>query len=151
VNDIDSIKIIEEQIATQLNKEVSQLTEDDLTKTKELSLMGKYVSDITYVSKLVNLESLDISFTYVETVENLLNLKKLKKLNISSTHIKDIRPLKNLPKLDWLSMWNLWLGREQINEVKEKLPNLKIPDYQWDLYEKDSIGRIKPKLKVKLN
>lgn len=151
VNDIDSTKIIEEQIATQLNKEVSQLTKDDLTKTKELSLMGKYVSDITYISKLVNLESLDISFTYVETVDNLLNLKNLKKLNISSTHIEDIRPLKNLPKLDWLSMWNLWLDREQINELKEKLPNLKIPDYQWDLYEKDSIGRVIPKLKVKLN
>ena len=151
VSDIDSTKIIEEQIATQLNKEVSQLTKDDLTKTKELSLMGKYVSDITYIAKLVNLESLDISFTYVETVENLLNLKKLKKLNISSTHIEDIRPLKNLPQLDWLSMWNLWLDREQINEVKEKLPNLEIPDYQWDLYEKDSIGRIVPKLKVKLN
>jgi hypothetical protein len=151
VQDIDSIKIIEEQIATQLNKEVGQLTEDDLIKTKELSLMGKYVSDIAYISKLVNLESLDISFTYVESVNNLLNLKNLKKLNISSTHIKDIRPLKNLPKLDWLSMWNLWLDREQVNELKENLPNLEIPDYQWDLYEKDSIGRVVPKLKVKLN
>ena len=151
VHDINNTKIIEEQIATQLNKEVNQLTEDDLTKTKELSLMGKYVSDITYISKLINLESLDISFTYVDNVENILNLKNLKKLNISSTHIKDIRPLKNLPQLDWLSMWNLWLDREQINELKEKLPNLKIPDYQWDLYEKDSIGRVVPKIKVKLN
>ncbi|MBN1805368.1 MAG: hypothetical protein JW837_08970 [Sedimentisphaerales bacterium] len=151
VKDIKSIKIIEEQIATQLNKEVGQLTDDDLIRTKELSLMGKYISDITYLSKLTNLESLDISFTYVETVENLLNLKNLKKLNISGTHIKDIRPLKDLPHLDWLSMWNLWLDREQINELKSKLPNLEIPDYQWDLYEKDSIGRVVPKLKVKLN
>ncbi|MCP4262162.1 MAG: hypothetical protein GY774_32370 [Planctomycetes bacterium] len=151
VKDMDSTKIIEEQIATQLNKEVSQLTEDDLNNIKELSLMGKYVFDITYISKLNNLESLNISFTYIDNVENLLNCKSLKKLNISSTGIKDIRPLKNLPHLNWLSMWNLWLDREQIDELKENLPSLKIPDYQWDLYEKDSIGRIVPKLRVKIN
>jgi hypothetical protein len=48
-------------------------------------------------------------------------------------------------------MWNLWLDREQINELKKNLPNLKIMDYQWDIYETDSIGRILPKLKVTLN
>jgi hypothetical protein len=151
VKDMDSTKIIEEEIATQLNKEVRQMTEDDLINIKELSLMGKYIFDITYISKLINLESLDISFTYVDNVENLLSLKNLQKLNISSTQIIDIRPLKDLPQLNWLSMWNLWLGREQINELKANLPNLKIPDYQWDLYETDSIGRIVPKLTVKIN
>lgn len=28
---------------------------------------------------------------------------------------------------------------------------LKVVDYQWDLYEKDSIDRVVPKLKIKLN
>jgi hypothetical protein len=151
LENIDSTEIIKNQIAKKLNKQADQLTEDDLVKVKELSLLGKNVSDITYISNMTNLESLDISFTYIENVENLLNLKNLKKLNISSTHIKDIRPLKNIPRLDLLSMWNLWLDREQVNELKRNLPNLKIPDYQWDIYEKDSIGRVVPKLKVKLN
>jgi hypothetical protein len=149
--DMDSTKIISEQIATELNKEVSQLAEDDLIELRELSLTGTYVFDLTYISKLPNLESLDISFTYVDNVNNLLHLEKLKKLNISSTDIKDIRPLKNLRQLKWLSIWNLWLDREQIDELKEHLPNLKIPDYQWDLYEKDSIGRVVPKLRVRRN
>jgi hypothetical protein len=151
LENIDSTEIIKKQIAEKLNKQVDQLTADDLINIKELSLMGKNVSDIAYISNLTNLESLDISFTYVENIENLLNLKSLKKLNISSTHIKDIRPLKKLPQLDLLSMWNLWLDREQVNELKQNLTNLQIPDYQWDLYEKDSIGRVVPKLRVKLN
>ena len=48
-------------------------------------------------------------------------------------------------------MWNLWLDREETDELKEDLPNLRIVDYQWDLYEKDSIGRVLPKLRVKIN
>jgi len=100
---------------------------------------------------LINLQSLDISFTYVDDVEHLLNCKSLRKLNISGMLIENITPLKNLPQLDSVSMWNLWLDREQINELKENLPNLKITGYQWDLYETDPIGRVLPKLRVKLN
>ncbi|MHC4585428.1 MAG: hypothetical protein ACYS3N_12915 [Planctomycetota bacterium] len=151
LENIDSTEIIKKQIAKQLNKQADQLTKQDLIKIKELSLMGENVSNIKYITNLTSLESLDISFTYVENVENLLKLKSLKKLNISGTRIKNITPLKNLPQLDSVSMWNLWLDREQINELKENLPNLKITDYQWDLYETDSIGRVLPKLRVKLN
>ncbi|MHC4425963.1 MAG: prolyl oligopeptidase family serine peptidase [Planctomycetota bacterium] len=148
---INSTEIIKKQIAKQLNKQADQLTKDDLIEIKELSLMGENVSDITYISNLINLESLDISFTYVDDVEPLLNCRSLKKLNISGTRIKNIEPLKNVPKLDSVSMWNLWLDREQIDELKENLPNLKIADYQWDLYETDSIGRVLPKLRVKID
>jgi hypothetical protein len=148
---IDSTEIIKKQIAKQLNKQADQLTKNDLIEIEELSLMGEDVSDITYITNLTNLESLDISFTYVDNVEPLLNCKSLQKLNISGTRVKNIIPLKNLPQLDSVSMWNLWLDRKEINELKENLPNLKITDYQWDLYETDSIGRVRPKLRVKLN
>ncbi len=150
-NEINSTEIINKQIAQKLDKQPGQLAKSDLTEIKELSLMGENVSDITYITNLINLQSLDISFTYVDNIEPLLNCKTLQKLNISGTHIKNIKPLKNLPQLNSLSMWNLWLDREQINELKENLPNLKITDYQWDLYERDSIGRILPKLTVKIN
>jgi hypothetical protein len=149
--EINSTEIIKTQIAKQLNKPVHTLSADDLIEIKELSLMGENVSDITYLANLINLQSLDISFTYVDNVEPLLKCKSLQKLNISGTYIEDIKPLKNLPQLDSLSMWNLWLGREQINVLKRNLPNLKITDYQWDIYETDSIGRILPKLTVMLN
>ncbi|MHC4120475.1 MAG: prolyl oligopeptidase family serine peptidase [Planctomycetota bacterium] len=149
--EIDSTPIIKRQIAEQLNKQPAQLTENDLIGIKELSLMGEDVSDTTYITKLANLESLDISFTHVDDVKPLLDLGDLHELNISGTLIKDVVPLKNLPRLDSLSMWNLWLDREQIDELKVSLPNLKIKDYQWDLYEKDSIGRVRPKLIVELN
>ncbi|MCP4613179.1 MAG: prolyl oligopeptidase family serine peptidase [Planctomycetes bacterium] len=151
LKNIDSTEIIKKQIAKQLNKQADQLTQDDLIEIKELSLMGENISDIAYISNLINLESLDISFTHTENIEPLLNCKSLKKLNISGTRIKNIVPLKILPQLDSVSMWNLWLDRSQVNELKQKLPDLKIIDYQWDLYERDSIGRVLPKLRIKLN
>ncbi len=149
--EIDSTEIIKKQISQKLGKPPYQLTSSDLVGIKELSLMGQYVSDISYLANLSNLQSLDISFTYVDTVEPLLNCKHLQKLDISDTHIKDITPLENLPNLDTLSMWNLWLDRSQVDALTQNLPNLKVIDYQWDLYEKDSIGRVLPKLRVRLN
>ena len=146
--EINSTEIIKTQIAKDLNKQPDQLTDADLLTVTVLSLMGQYVSDISYLARLTNLESLDISFTYVDTVEALLHCKNLRKLDISDTHIKDIAPLKDLPQLDTLRMWNLWLGREHIETLKAHLPNLSVVDYQWDLYEKDDIGRVVPKLKV---
>jgi len=151
LEEIDSTEIIKRQIAAQMGKQADQLTKDDLIEIGELSLMGENISDVTYISNLTNLESLDVSFTYVENVEPLLQCRNLRKLNISGTRVKDVTPLKNLPQLDSLSMWNLWLDRGQIDELGGILPNLKVEDYQWDLYEKDSIGRVLPKLKVKLN
>ena len=87
----------------------------------------------------------------MDNVEHLLECRNLRKLNISGTHIKDITPLNNLPQLESLTMWNLWLDRQQLNELKENLPDLKIIDYQWDIYETDSIGRVLPKLRITLN
>ena len=149
--DIDSAEMIKKQIAQKLYKQPEHLKQADLRGIKELSLMGQYVSDISYLTNLNNLQSLDLSFTYVDTVEPILHCKNLQTLNISDTHIKDITPLKNLPNLDTLSMWNLWLDRRQVETLKENLPKLKIPDYQWDLYQKDSIGRVVPKRRVELN
>lgn len=147
-HEINSREIIKAHIAEDLNKRPDQLTDADLLKVTELSLMGQYVSDISYLTHLTNLESLDISFTYVDTVKPLLRCKNLRRLDISDTHIEDIAPLKDLPQLGTLAMWNLWLDRKHIDALKAHLPNLEVVDYQWDLYEKDDIGRVVPKLKV---
>lgn len=149
--EFDSTEIIKKQISEKIGKSPDQLTNDDLMKIEELSLMGQYVSDISYLTHLDNLRSLDISFTYVDTVGPLLQCKKLKTLDISDTRIKDITPLKNLTNLESLRMWNLWLDRSQVDELTKNLPDLDVVDYQWDLYEKDSIDRVVPKLKVRLN
>jgi hypothetical protein len=150
-HEIDSTQIIKGQIAKQLRKQPDQLTTTDLLTTRGLSLMGQYVSDLSYLANLPNLQSLDVSFTYVDTVESILHCRSLRTLDISDTDIEDIAPLKDLPELETLRMWNLWLDRPHIDALKAHLPNLKIVDYQWDLYEKDAIGRVLPKQKRKLN
>jgi hypothetical protein len=38
-----------------------------------------------------------------------------------------------------------------MDELKESLLYLNIMDYQWDIYQTDSISRVLPKLKVTLN
>jgi hypothetical protein len=149
--EINNTQTIREQIAKQFDKQPDQLTKTDLRSVKELSLRGQRITDIAYLIQLPNLQSLDISFTYVNTAEPLINCKYLRTLDISDTHIKDIGALKNLSRLETLSMWNLWLDRQHIDDLKQDLPHLDIVDYQWDLYEKDAIGRVQPKLKVKLN
>ena len=149
-HEIDSAGIIRAQIAKTLHKRLGQLTQADLGKVRELSLMGQYISDISYLARLPHLESLDISFTYVDTVEPLLNCRNLRRLDISDTHVRDISPLQHLPELRTLSMWDLWLAREHIDDLKEKLPSLEVVDYQWDLYERDSIGRVLPRRRVTL-
>jgi len=43
------------------------------------------------------------------------------------------------------------MDRWQLDELKRNLPNLKIMDYQWDIYETNSIGRVLLKLRITLN
>lgn len=151
LSEMDNVPIIKEQIAKTLNKPANQLTEADLLEVTELSLVGLYISDISYLANLKNLRSLDISFTYANNLDPLASCKELRTLNISDILTDDITPLKNMPKLESLTMWNLWLDRKQVDELNENLPDLKVIDYLWDLYEKDSIGRILPKLRVKID
>jgi Leucine-rich repeat (LRR) protein len=148
---IDNPGTIQARIARQLGLQPDQLTGADLHSVKELSLMGRRVTDTSYLAQLPHLESLDLSFTYVESVEPLLACQQLHTLDISDTHIEDIAPLKNLPHLKTLRLWNLWLERQHIDRLQAHLPHLKIIDYQWDLYEKDPIGRVLPKRRVKLD
>jgi hypothetical protein len=149
-SEIDSTAIIKEQAAKKLGKPTWQLTKADLAGMKELSLMGRHISDVSYLVNMTNLETLDISFTYVGDLKPLLNCRDLRQLDISDVYTKDLSDLKQLTKLERPRMWNLWLDRDQVDDLKRALPNLSIVDYQWDIYEKDSIDRVLPKLRVEL-
>ncbi len=146
-----STTIIKDAIAKQLNKPVDQLTGEDLAGVKALCLTGQYVSDLSYIRELRNLESLDVSFTFIDDIEPLLACQQLQTLNISGTGVKDIGSLKGLPNLRHLSMWHIWVERDQIDTLKGRLPSLSIKDFQWDLYEKDATGLVVPKLKVRID
>ena len=148
---IDNPRTIRARIAQQLGLQPGQLTDSDLRCVTKLSLMGRRVTDASYLANLPNLQSLDLSFTYIESVEPLLACQHLRTLDISDTHVEDLTPLQALPHLKTLRLWNLWLDRQHIDHLQATLPNLKIIDYQWHLYEKDPLGRVLPQRKVKLN
>jgi small GTP-binding protein len=65
---------------------------------------GKFnhISDLTPLTKLLNLQQLDFSSTQVDDLAPLANLHKLKKLHCSSTQIFDLTPLANLLNLQQL-------------------------------------------------
>lgn len=60
-------------------------------------------SEITFLSKFTNLESLDLGFNRISNITPLASLTGLQSLFLYSNMIKDISPLANLKNLQWLN------------------------------------------------
>jgi Leucine Rich Repeat. len=116
---------------------------------KELNLSGnKYLQNLLPVSRLTNLETLDISNTeiirldplngmpnlhtinmentYVATLQGLANLYNLKFLNINATPIDDLETLSKLTKLETVLADNSNITNEQVIALKEKQPQVTV-------------------------
>lgn len=77
-----------------------------LTKIETLDLSLNYsLKDIRPLSELTSLKTLFLSFTSVSDISSLSRLKNLKYLDLSNTrYIKDIAPLSELKELEFLSL-----------------------------------------------
>lgn len=69
-------------------------------------------SEITFLSKFTNLESLDLGFNRISNITPLASLTGLQSLFLYSNMIKDISPLANLKNLQWLNA-----GANMISDV----------------------------------
>ena len=99
-----------------------------LTKIETLDLSLNYsLKDIRPLSELTSLKTLFLSFTSVSDISSLSRLKNLKYLDLSNTrYIKDIAPLSELKELEFLSLRNSILP--SIPESLLTLPLPIIPD-----------------------
>ncbi len=108
-------------------------------KLKNLSFNGpvptekEKVNFLKYISKIKNLEELNLSyfpaFKNEEMVE-LTKLKKLKKLEISISSISDdsIKILCKIPNLKILNIQGNKLSLDKINKLKKSKPDIEIND-----------------------
>lgn len=77
-----------------------------LTNLQELSLaFNDKIEDITSLSKLCKLKSLNLRVNLIQYLEPLSNLKELCKLDLSINQIVDISPLWKLKELKELSLY----------------------------------------------
>jgi internalin A len=98
----------------------------NLTNLKELNISHTQVNDITPLSQLTNLESLNLFLTQVRDIKVLEGLTNLTFLSLERIKIKDITPLMKLTKLKILHLCIPQITDEQIAELQETLPDLKI-------------------------
>ncbi|MEJ6951041.1 leucine-rich repeat domain-containing protein [Natronospora cellulosivora (SeqCode)] len=77
----------------------------ELNELEEFTLGSNYfMGDITALSKLENLERLNLNMNRIQEITPLINLKKLKHLVLQFNNIEDISPLENLVNLEFLSL-----------------------------------------------
>ena len=80
------------------------------------------IKDITSLSNLINLKTLDLSGNQIEDITPLSNLTNLKSLNLSENKIKDITSLKNLDNL--IINGSINLNYNNISNSNEELINI---------------------------
>lgn len=98
---------LENYICSLLKKTPKTLTLDDLKNIKHLDLenVSSPINSLKGISKLINLEYLDIGSSQIFTLDEIGTLIKLKHLDISYTsNIDDLSALKNLENLEYLDI-----------------------------------------------
>ena len=73
---------------------------------RNITIRNQIISDMSIVSKLNNLEYLELSSTKINKIEGLKNMTDLKCLNLSNNKITKIEGLENLKNLEKLSLNN---------------------------------------------
>jgi beta-lactamase regulating signal transducer with metallopeptidase domain/Leucine-rich repeat (LRR) protein len=102
-------------------KELGQLSQMKGLKNLEIQGNGK-IDDLTWISKLTELETLSFCYIAIADISPLSSLKNLKSLDLTSNSISDILPLSGLTKLE-----SLYLRGNNIKDITsvQTLTNLK--------------------------
>ncbi len=117
------------------NTQVSELSPlAELKSLEHLWLHNTQVSDLSPLAELKNLETLYLYNTPVSDLSPLAELKSLERLQLRNTPVSDLSPLVELKNLVLLSFDNTPVSDEQVQELRQALPNCKI--YHSDPIEK---------------
>ena len=97
-----------------------------LHSLQELFLDNTAVSDLLPLATLHNLLVLNLDNTGVSDLQPLKALHKLENLSLGNTTVSDLQPLASLTNLGFLDLSDSTISEQQINELKNQLPNLNI-------------------------
>ena len=101
------------------NTQVSGLPPDN-------SLYRPRVSDLSPLAELKSLRAIDLRMTYVSDLSPLAELKSLRTLDLGKTRVSDLSPLAELKNLKTLVLLGIQMSDEQVQELKQSLPNCTI-------------------------
>ena len=154
----DATLVIREAIAQSLDKNVDEITRDDfesvsslslflqeiedlsplagLTSLESLSLRGTQVHDVSPLAGLTSLERILLQGTQVHDVSPLAGLTSLESLYLQGTQVQDVLPLATLANLRALDLSGNPLNAEQIDNLRQVLPETKILAEQ-DYFQED--------------
>jgi len=86
------------------------------------------VHDISPLAGLKNLETLRLCSTLVSDLSPLAELRKLKHLALDQTNVTDLTPLKGHDQLETLSIVGTLVSKEEVQALRQALPNCVIDD-----------------------
>lgn len=104
----------------------------DVATTTSMKLSAKSIDDaqlkelVPQLKKLKNLKVLDLSYNNISEISPLAQLTDLTELNLHNNKIRTVTPLAELTKLTFLSLGVNQLRTEDIENLKERMPNCTI-------------------------
>lgn len=97
-----------------------------LTGLESLGLRQTPVSDLAPLAGLSNLKTLRLDQTRVTDLSPLAGLTQLERLSLTGTEVQDYMPLMGLHQLKELSIEKQSIDAEQLDRLKQALPNCRI-------------------------
>jgi hypothetical protein len=88
--------------------------------------VGGSLKDLTPISGLTKLQLLFIDQSRISDLSPLSGLSNLQQLVIANTQVNDVTPLLRLKKLEYFNCQGTPISKEQIEKLKEAMPNCKI-------------------------
>jgi hypothetical protein len=98
----------------------------EMKSLETLYLENTQVSDVSPLAELKNLKWLKLNNTQVSDLSPLAELKNLSFLLLNNTQVSDLSPLAESKKLRILYLANTQVSDEQVQELRQALPNCKI-------------------------
>ena len=102
-----------------------------LTNIEFLDMSDSKIDDLTPLYGLHNLKSLNVKNTMISDLTSLSNLKNLKELNIENTKVKSLKPLHELSNLSKVYADGSKVNRGEVIELKRKQRQVTVV-YQTD-------------------
>src|SRR3569833_1886571 len=113
-----------EEISEFIIQNVSR--ERDFTQIVYLNLFSNRIKKIKGLDKLVNINTLILSFNEIEQIENLVECRLLKRLDLNHNFIRRIDNLENKTALQQLNLTNNWISDPgHIDHLRVHCQNLK--------------------------
>ena len=102
-----------------------------LTNIEFLDISNSKIDDLSPLYGLHNLKSLDVKNTKVSDLSPLSNLKNLKELNIENTNVASLKPLHELSNISRIYADGSKVNREEVVGLKKKQRQVSVV-YQTD-------------------